>query len=304
LFAAEHVLGEMDRDLPGFADDRGVDPTVAVVRWHTMYRPHITVVTVPEIWGEGDDRVTRVANRHAVDLPTARLAVALAPCHGLIEDPDLTDNGFGDPNCLPLAHASANQAEMELVGTAVHVPAVVAVELAKAVSRAFSRLPDWAQAAVLLAALAGVYWWERNGKAIRQIGRASELVGKAVEVVAPLAATVFERYNEALITWKSNVILPPRDRTLSERIARLLANADEPLTATNMMKRLHLPGTSREQGDKIRAELRRWDAFAEVFRGRWRLGRPAGATEVTVQPGDMTDWLRRAHRDSRRRQAT
>jgi hypothetical protein len=295
LFVAEHVLGEMERDLPVFAQGRSVDPTLALTRWRTMYLPYTIVVTVPEIWGGDDDRVTRVADRHPVDLPTARLAVALAPCHGLIQDPDLTDNGFGDPNWLPLTLASSNQAEMELVGTTVQVPTVLAIELAKAAGRGFAKLPEWAQVALLFAGLAGLYWWERSGKAIQHVGQARTVAGKAIEVVAPLAATVFERHTAAQATWETNVIQPGVDPALSEQIARLLAQADEPMTATEMAKRVNLPGTFRERGDTIRAELRRWNAFNEVSRGRWRLGKPASTAEADIQPDDVTNWLRRAH---------
>jgi hypothetical protein len=300
LYVAEHVLGEMERDLPGFAQRRGVDPTLAVTRWHTLYLPDITVVTVPETWGDGDDRVDRVANRHPVDLPTARLAVALAPCHGLIQDPDLTDNGFGDPNWLPLTLASANQAEMELVGTVTRVPTVLAIELAKAAGRTFAKLPQWAQAILLLAGLAGLYWWENSGKASQHVGRARELTGKAIEVIAPLAATVFERHAEAQVTWEMNVIQRAVHRTLSEQIARLLAEADRAMTATELAKRLNLRGALGERGDAIRAELRRWDAFTEVSRGRWRLGSRASTAGAAIQPGDVAEWLHRAHRSNRR----
>lgn len=300
LYIAEHVLDEMERDLPGFAQGRGVDPTLAVMRWHTLYLPYIVVVTVPETWGDDDNRVTQVANRHPVDLPTARLAVALAPCHGLIQDPDLTDNGLGDPNWLPLTLASANQAEMELVGTVTRVPTVLTIELAKAAGRTFAKLPQWAQVALLLAGLAGLYWWEHSGKASQHVGRARELTGKAIEVIAPLAATVFERHTEAQVTWETNVIQPAERRTLSEQIAWFLAKADEPMTATEMAKRLNLHGTLRERGDATRAELRRWDAFTEVSRGRWRLGNPASSADAAIEPADVTDWLRRAHRGNGR----
>ncbi|EWM19156.1 hypothetical protein [Kutzneria sp. 744] len=298
LFVAEHVLVEMERDRSGFAEDRHVDPTLAVRRWHSMYLPYIVVVPVPETWGEGDDRVTQVANRHPVDLPTARLAVALAPCHGLIQDPDLTDNGFGDPNWLPLTLASANQAEMELVGTTVRLPTVLAIELAKATGRTFAKLPQWAQAILLLAGLAGLYWWEQSGKAHQHVSRVRELTGKAFDTIIPLAATVFERHTKAQVTWVINVIQPAERQALSEQIARLLAEADEPMTATEMATRMHLSGTPRERGDAIRAELRRRDAFIEVSRGRWRLGNPASTADAAIQPADVRDWLQRAHRYS------
>jgi hypothetical protein len=173
---------------------------------------------------------------------------------------------------------------MELVGTTVRVPTVLAIELAKAAGRAFAKLPEWARVALLFAGLAGLYWWERSGKAIQHAGQARKLTGKAIEVVAPLAATVFERHIEAQTTWETNVIQPGVDPTLSEQIARLLAKADEPMTATEMAKRVNLPGTFRERGNAIRAELHRWNAFIEESQGAggW-VGRPAPQRPTSIR---------------------
>lgn len=64
-----------------------------------------------------------MVDRHATDAPTARLAGALAPCYCFVEDGDLTANGFGNANWLPLAHASANFALMEFYAEIPQVPA-------------------------------------------------------------------------------------------------------------------------------------------------------------------------------------
>lgn len=206
LFVAQHVLDDVERDLP--------EP--ALTRWRTRYRPHTTVVTVPDGWGED------------ASPPTARLAAALAPCRELT-------SAIIEEQHLPVRAANL-------------VPAVLVIALTQAASRALGRLPKWARALIALTGIAGLYWWRHNNK--------------------PPADTPG--------TWQADVVPPGPQRTLSEQIARLLATSDEPMTATDMAKQVDLPGPARQKGSTIRAELRQWDAFTEVSRGRWRLGRPAG----------------------------
>jgi hypothetical protein len=125
-----------------------------------------------------------------------------------------------------------------------------------------------------------------------------------IEVAAPFAATIWERHRQAQATWETNVIEPIGRRTLSEQVARLLAEAERPMTATEMAKLVSLPGTLRERGDAIRTELRRRAAFTEVSRGRWRLGNPASAADAAIEPVDVMGWLRQAHVGDRRSPAT
>ena len=99
----------------------------------------------------------------------------------------------------------------------------------------------------------------------------------------------------AQATWQTNFVEAESNWTLSTRLARILARADGPETATDMAKLVHLPGTPTERGAAIRAELRGSDTFVEKSRGRWRLGN-LGSTEVSgIKTDDVADWLRRAH---------
>ncbi|HKN97551.1 MAG TPA: hypothetical protein VJX10_10575 [Pseudonocardiaceae bacterium] len=208
LFVAQHVLDEMERELS--------EP--ALTRWRTRYRPHTTVVSVPDVWGEDSP-------------PTARLAAALAPCH-------------------ELTSTTTEQEDRKPVRVTSLVPAVLVIALTQAASRALGRLPKWAQALLALTGMAGIYWWRHNRPA--------------------------EAHAETPGTWQADDIAPRPQRTLSEQIARLLATSDEPMTATDMAKRVDLPGPARQKGNTIRTELRQRAAFHEVSRGRWRLGTPAG----------------------------
>jgi hypothetical protein len=302
LFVARHVLAEVGQDLPRYALDRGVDPTHALARWMHFYLPYITVVDVPASWGCEDERVAAVAARHSVDLPTAQLAIALAPCHAFIEDPDMADYGIGscpgpgskNSNWLSLAHGSANQAQLDLAGSAARIPSVLGLELAKAGARTVARLPDWAQATLVVLGGVTLYWWQRGGRAAQHLGRARTVLKQVGDVVLPIAETLLERYAAAQEAWENDVV-DVGPVSLSEKIARCLALADESMTAAELAKEIGGPGSLRSRETAIRQELRTCEAFTETSRGRWRLGCPASDREPLVTPLQVTNWLRRAH---------
>lgn len=303
LYVARHVLAEVERDLPAYAHGRGIDPARAVARWRLFYLPYIRVVDVPETWGREDARVASVAARHPVDAPTARLAAALAPCHALVEDPDLADYGFGvrpEPDSrqsmwLDLAHGSANQAQIDLAGGAVWFPSALGLELVKGAARVVARLPGWAQLALCLAAGAALYWWHTSGRAAQEIGRARTVARRVGDAVLPIAEVILDRALAAQETWRSDVVTGG-PVSLSERIARRLALADEPMTAAELARLIDWPGPLRARETAIRAELRSCTAFVQTTRGRWRLGEPASDQESAVTDVQVIDWLRRAHR--------
>ena len=302
LYVARHVLTEVERDLPGYAESRGVDPARALAMWKMFYLPYVVVVDIPPEWGQLDDRVAQVAARHLVDLPTAQLAAALAPCHALVDDADLADHGIGnrqDPRSgasrwLVLAHGSANQAQLDMAGGAVWVPSVLGAELAKGAVSLLTRLPDWAKVTVALAAGAILYWWQASGRASEQLGRARTLAHRVGEVVLPIAATIVERALAAEQSWRENVVVTG-PVTLAERIARRLALADDPMTAAELAREIEDTGSLRSRETAIRQELRSCPAFTQASRGRWRLGSLASDREPAVTPELVVAWLRRAH---------
>ena len=72
------------------------------------------------------------------------------------------------------------------------------------------------------------------------------------------------------------------------------------MTATELSKVMKLPGTQRDRGDLIMADLRGCHGFVETSRGRWRLGEPASAAMSTIDHNDVAKWLQQAHRGKRR----
>ncbi|MET8352513.1 hypothetical protein [Micromonospora sp. NPDC005206] len=167
LVISMHVLTEVERDLPGYAADRGVDAVEAVRRWRRYYLQYARVVDVPDEWGTTHPQVAEVEQRHPTDAPTARLAAALAQCCVLTEDGDLTDYGFGSYNWLPLTHAGANHAEFEMAVTAVGLPTAVTSLAIWEMGRTLARAPRGLQATTMLLAAAAAYWWQKDGRAQR-----------------------------------------------------------------------------------------------------------------------------------------
>lgn len=294
LFIARHVLVEMERDLLSYADDRRVDANSAMASWRGRYLPYIRVVDVPDTWGAHNAAVMAVAARHHTDAPTARLATALAPCHALVEDGDLTGNGFGDRNWLPVAHASANRVIIDGYAGALWLPAVLTSELTKSAYRSASRLPGWAQLLLGAVAAAGFCYWQHSGHAQRHLVKVRSLLQEVARIYGPILTTVAEREQHAQATWQDNVVAATGHHSTSEQVARLLAVADEPMTATELARTLGTPGPMKERTTLIRTELQQSDAFTQFSRGRWQLGEPASNMKALISPSEVSAWLQRA----------
>ena len=297
IFIARDVLIEVERDLPDYAADRRLDPHAVMAAWNRLYKPLITVVDGPGAWADDSPAVQSVLARHPVDAPTARLAATLAPCHVLTEDPDLTDYGLGDRDWLPLAHAFANQAELELVSSAVAVPTVIVAGLGTELSRAAMRLPAvWRY--LLAAGLLGVaYLWQIDGRARRQLEKAGAVALRVGKVVGPPLLELTERHGEAMNIRRDRLVVPDHVRRLPEQIARQLALApSHGMLAADVAREVDHDGNLKERTAAVRAVLQSSDACVQVTRGRWRLGNPPSIDASTLTPDDVLQWLARAHR--------
>jgi hypothetical protein len=220
VFISRDVLTEVERDLPGYAVNRGLDPRVVLVTWFGSYKPLIAVVDVPGSWAADNPVVQAVVDRHATDAPTARLATALAPCHVLTEDGDLTDYGLGDKDWLPLAHAFANQAELEWISSVVALPTVIVAALGADLGQKAVRLPV-AGRYLLLAGLLGIaYVWQKDGRARRHLQKAGVITKRVATVAGPPLLELTERYVEGAAVQADRAVRPTDARGLPEQIAR------------------------------------------------------------------------------------
>jgi hypothetical protein len=297
LFISRDVLTEVERNLPGYAADRGLDPRAVLLTWFKSYKPLIAVVDVPGSWAADNPVVQAVVDRHATDAPTARLATALAPCHVLAEDGDLTDFGLGDKDWLPLAHAFANQAELEWISSVVALPTVIVAALGADLGQKAVRLPV-AGRCLLVAGLLGIaYIWQKDGRTRRHLQKAGVTIKRVAKVAGPPLLELADRYVLGAAVQADRAVPSTDVRGLPEQIARELALAPpRGLRAADIARTVQYPGNLKVRTAAVHAALDGCDAFAQVSRGRWRVGDAPTADASTLAPDDYVIWLARAHR--------
>ena len=302
LIVPRHVLAEVERDLPRRATATD-DVELAYRRLRTLYLPRARIIDVPADWGDGDPRVEAVAARHPTDLPTARLAVALGTCFLLSEDRDLCDPpGLGFAAWLQVAHAAANETEVETIFFGASIPVNVTGELVQAASRritAASSAAKWAMLGAGLILVAAAVWLVHSGKAGKLAERARPVVRHIGEVYGPSLAETFTRYENGRVVFARAAVRPATAVTLAERIARVLAFRGSPVLAEDIARELGAPGNLRDRTRLVRAELRGCGAFVEVSRGRWMLGEPGSGPAAPLPFTEVVDYLDRVHKDAR-----
>jgi hypothetical protein len=181
------------------------------------------------------------------------------------------------------------------------VPTALTVELAYGVGRAFRQLPGWAQAALVVAGVAGGVGLQRNERTKDQLTRFGSAVRDVGKTVWPLVQVVLEREVEAQRVWSENAV-DTGPVALSEKVARALALSGTPMTAAELAREVQGHESLRSAEAAIRDDLRKSSAFHEVSRGRWELGRMASQQEPTVITAQVADWVQRSHRREPKRQ--
>ncbi len=224
-----------------------------------------------------DPRLRDVLADDPDDLPTAALALLVAPSVVLSDDHDLIDNGFADKawwtkaaDVLIVAKADG---QLVSVLAGVSWTTVGAGYATAAVVRAARRAP-LVTITVALAVLASAYLLARRylpGRvraALKEFGAAALTTWRQVEESQQTVA--------ARLAW---VRIPAgRSPTLEERCARILARITTTLSAEELHEQLH-----RDMADAVpsiatlRKTLAHHPAFVRAGQGRWRLGEPAGA---------------------------
>jgi hypothetical protein len=299
LYVPRHVLVEVERDLPRNAVDRlkPVNPDDAMARWRTLYAQRTRVVDVPDHWGADDERVQAVVQRHSNDASLARLAVALADCWVLAEDPDLTENGFGHYDRLPMLLAAANEGELNFVQGAAAIPLVLGEVLISGVVHGFGRLPWYAQRGIVVASGFLVYQWHHSGRLGGGLKQVFTTITNLAELAAPPLELIFTRLADGQEIWQERRLTRATEPDLSERVARILAFApEEGLLAGDVARELEGPGSLKDRTTLVRQILAGCPAFVEIRRGRWLLGHAVSDERVALPPTMVSDWLQRAHR--------
>ncbi|MHB8339556.1 MAG: PIN domain-containing protein [Mycobacteriales bacterium] len=295
LLIPRHVFDEVRRNLPRRAPSIEV-AEVGRERLETLYLSRARVVDVPDEWGAADPRVVAVAGRHRADLPLARLAVAVAPCQVLAEDPDLTASGFGTAKWLPITFAVAADAEFAAMTFVAALPVGLGAEATMAGVRWLGKASNFERIVVVALVPAVAVWMWKSGRGAEVYRRAGSAIGAVASIAGPPVAEVLERRDKGqrVLATKAvrQVVLPG----FSERVAAILARAPVPLLAREIARTLGGPGGVEARSRAVREELRRCGAFVEVSRGRWQLGYDTGYERADVPQREFGDFLVRSHR--------
>jgi len=295
LFLPRHVVMEIERNLQGHAAGRRVDAEEALRRWRRYYLPYARIVDVPDSWGATHAQVVKVAQRHPTDAPTARLAAALARCCVLTEDGDLIDHGFGSRGWLPLTHAGANHAEVDLAVTTVGLPTALTSVAIWEGGRALARAPRGVQATVLLVVAVAAYWWQKDGRAERHLQKLKLTGQKVWTAVSPIAFELLATYSTAVETQTQCTIEPADTTAMSERVARVLAlGPDTGMLAREIATALGMTESPDYAAKKVREVLRSNSAFVEISRGRWQLGQRLLSVILPLPHDQQQEWMQRA----------
>jgi hypothetical protein len=111
LVASSHVFGEVYERAPT-QERRGFSTEKLLDLFEGSYLPFIDFVDLSGM--PVGERAKAVADADADDLPTAQLALALAPCHVYTDDPDLTQAGFGqERNWLRLVRGAERTMQVD-----------------------------------------------------------------------------------------------------------------------------------------------------------------------------------------------
>lgn len=272
LFAPRHVIEEVDEHVVGRALEEGLDPAAVARVWNEQLRPHIHVVDL-EIRDHLDPRLRGVLAADPDDLPTAALALLVAPAVVFTDDADLVDNGFASRAWWTKAAGDVliiAMADGQVLGVIIGVGTTVTGigYGTAAVVRAVRRAPLMT-VTVAVAVLTGAWLLVRRyppGRlraAFKEVGAAAGTAWREMQESRQAAA--------ARLPW---VPIPPgRAPTLEERCARILARITGTLSAAEVHEQLHRdtahPAPSVAE---VRAALRGHRAFVQVGRGRWQLG--------------------------------
>lgn len=285
MFAASHVYEEMYDHIGGF-ERRSVERSEVLRVFEEVYLPVCRFVETPQ--GDLHPRVVPVAEVDESDVPTAELALLLAPCDVLTRDSHLLDAGFGTGNWLTrvfeaeelLGVDGATVAMMLLMGDA-------GKRLGEAVYEAVSPLIDLLRtsepARIVAAGIGGAllaYLSLLEPEVIGRLLRQSAVgIGKAGLVTAQIAAEPARRRNAL----HSTSVSPDETISSVERIARLLVA--EPLDSERIARLLIM------QPEAVSRTLEHHPSFVHTG-GTWGVGRlraPRNLTRELTAPEPRAD---------------
>jgi hypothetical protein len=294
VVVAEHVPTEVSRAIDRICRDCGDRTHMRALQlWSDVVASKVRVVPLPfgellrpEIQDIARGSLHPKRRGDPDDMPLAAVAAFLAPAVILTDDAIFISAGLAAP-FYEVRRALDTLTSAESVAWSlmllVNATGEGLASSARAVGRGLRAYPEAAIAiAILLCVLAALALSDPGGRCnAARIGRRTlRAAGTAVTETALLAAELKimrDLAHQSLGTYETPAW---RSRTVEELCAVRLAQATEPMTATDLLRGLQrdppqgltLP-TSATQLSQL---LERHPAFAQVGR-RWDLGRPAAA---------------------------
>lgn len=264
LFATEHVRREVEKYLPGHAEEAGIDAVEAMRVWRESYQ---RVIRFVDLDGEArDERVKTLAARDIDDRPTGLLAELLAPCLVFSRDRDLLDTGIAQREWVTLSSAGHDVAQLQAIysggmfGTLLI--GVTGWEVGSAVVAAAKSFP---LPTLLIGGLAGWclwrFWWDTERGAQHRAEARSLVKDAALGIGA-----AWDRADEAERLLEAAAFVPDDESMPLARVARIVAVAPIPPRAAEVGQRL---GFSTQKA----AALLRAPIFVRTEEASYLLGR-------------------------------
>lgn len=281
LFTTPRVIEEVVRHLPEVAHRTGRTENAIAEVWTTSILPRLRVVEVRD-GAVVDHRVESVRAKHAADVPTAALAVLLAPAVLV------TDNhrhfqpliGSDPPRTVDLARdiykIGATGSAMNGTILVTRLGWLATSEAARRLTRSMTRT-QVALFGLAISGALGLAVLSHNARGIpsaltRIAERAAAEIGRSAAASERIAGFRVERTASS-------------SDALSD-LSRLLAANRTTMTTTEIAGHLREHGYAFDEGrheTATRAWLQREPGFVEVARGQWALGY---YVEEPVQPPD------------------
>jgi predicted nucleic acid-binding protein len=291
-YMAHHTWAEVPRVLAKRASRENCDLAAVEKLWWDRYVKLIRFVPTADL-PPGDPELEKALGaRDASDLPTLKLASLIAPAVVLAADRDLVNIGLAYERWWDVPEAIrkmvAGQDSTELAARAVFGSAYVTATLVRGTARALQR--PWVAAVVLAAAAVAAVTRDMWYPHLRErAGQASPTVRDAVASAGRWVLGRVEEYGRALAVWSAARRGSP-GQTLAHAAARELAASPEPMTRTEIVDRLHRHTAGRGH-QAVMADLlvtlNRHQAFCQVARHRWQLGKEdaqVGSYVIPTQP--------------------
>jgi hypothetical protein len=233
LLAPRHVIEEVDQHLAERALQEGLDPAVSPVSGTSGCAPILALVDLA-VRDHLDPRLRGVLADHPDDLPTAALALLVAPAVVLSDDADLVDHGFAGQSWWTqaagdvLVVAAADGQIVALFGGVSMTTMAVGYGTA-GIGRAAGRAP-LVTIAVAVAVLAGAYLLVRR----YPFGRIRDALNELGAAVATTWQEVIDTQQTAAARLPMVGVPASRAPTLEERCAHILARGTGRLSADDL----------------------------------------------------------------------